>query len=173
MASKDERSQNTETSQPEPSVRHKRLERIMAESLLAETNALRSRERLPPLVVKQALNDVAYMHSSNMCTAGELKHESDKYPVGWRTFWERMERIGCRSGGENLAYRTYTGKPTDWSRKVLTGWLNSPQHRKNLLDPTYRYTGIGVFLCRNGVAFATQVFSSQGTFAQAFVDQLE
>ncbi|MGB9618715.1 MAG: CAP domain-containing protein [Desulfomonilaceae bacterium] len=145
--------------QAQPQEKLDRPEQILAERLLRETNKARSKEGLGPLTASHGLDVIARTHSRNMCAAGELKHESDKYPAGWRTFAERMKRMGYSSGAENLAYRTYSGRPEDWARSVVTGWLNSPPHRKNLLDPTFRYVGIGVFVCRNGVAFATQVFS--------------
>jgi len=143
-----------------------RPEQSLAQRLLMETNRARSKEGLAPLTTSHGLEVIARTHSRNMCEAGELKHESEKYPVGWRTFAERMKRMGYLSGAENLAYRTYSGRPEDWARSVVAGWLDSPQHRKNLLDPTHRYVGIGVFVCRNGVAFATQVFSPGGVSAK-------
>lgn len=161
VPAKDKKPHVADTSQTESATRQKRLEGIIVERLLVETNTARLRQGLEPLAPKKKLSEIAMIHSRNMCTAGELRHESDKYPPGWRTFVDRMRRIGWASGAENLAFRTYAGNPTDWARTVVTGWLNSPQHRKNLLDPTFRYVGIGVFLCKNGVAFATQVFSSQ------------
>ncbi len=163
---KSDRTANSETKVNVPS---KRLERIMVERLLLETNRARSKAGLAPMTAIRALNDLATIHSRNMCLAGELKHESDKYPPGWRTFDERMKRIGFSSGAENLAYRSYSGNPMEWADKVVAGWLHSPEHRKNILDPNYKYVGIGVFLCNNGVAFATQVFSSQGVLTGASV----
>ncbi len=136
-----------------------RPEEALAQRLLMETNRARSKQGLGPLTASKNLEFIAKIHSRNMCAAGELKHESEKYPAGWRTFADRMKRIGYSSGAENLAYRTYSGQPEGWARGVVAGWLNSSPHRKNLLDPTHRYVGIGVFICRNGVAFATQIFS--------------
>jgi uncharacterized protein YkwD len=39
--------------------------------------------------------------------------------------------------------------------------MNSPVHKKNILDPRFRYIGIGVRACRDNVAYATQVFSPE------------
>lgn len=159
LRSRDIKAEPTELSQIGRLRKPTHLDYMMAEGLLKETNRVRSANGLAPVIASDSLSDIARTHSRNMCLAGELKHESDKYPHGWQTFGERMKRAGCSAGAENLAYRTYAGNPMDWARNVITGWLNSPQHRTNLLQPTYRYVGIGVFMCRNGVAFATQVFS--------------
>jgi uncharacterized protein YkwD len=45
---------------------------------------------------------------------------------------------GCYSVGENLAWIT----PGATARQVLQMWLASPAHRANLLNPSFRDTGI-------------------------------
>jgi uncharacterized protein YkwD len=43
--------------------------------------------------------------------------------------------------GENIAWGTlWLGTP----RAIVAGWMASPEHRANILDPRYRDTGIGV-----------------------------
>ncbi len=38
--------------------------------------------------------------------------------------------------------------------------MNSPPHKKSILEPTHRYLGVGVAPCQNRIAYVTQVFSS-------------
>ena len=55
-----------------------------------------------------------------------------------------------------------------WAKEVVKGWMNSPPHRRNILNPRYRYLGVGFLGCPNRLGYATQVFSSQaGTIGQA------
>jgi uncharacterized protein YkwD len=43
----------------------------------------------------------------------------------------------------------------DWA---IQGWLDSPAHRRNLLDPDWRQEGIGVARAENGRLYVTQNF---------------
>jgi uncharacterized protein YkwD len=79
-----------------------------------------------------------------------------------------MNLIGVRSGGENIAYRTIARDPMVWAKDVVNGWMNSPPHKKNIVEPRFSFIGVGVRLCKNNIAYVTQVFSSeQGRAPQA------
>jgi uncharacterized protein YkwD len=134
----------------------------MESSILSLTNRERKNHGFAPLELSLALTHVARKHSRNMCRTSALLHESEKFPAGWRTFEERMRHVRVRSGAENIAYRTWTGDERKWAEHVVTGWINSSQHRKNILRPDYKFLGVGVFLCDRGIAFATQIFSTEG-----------
>ena len=47
--------------------------------------------------------------------------------------------------------------PEQFAREAVEGWMESPGHRKNILNPRYNSSGIGVAMV-GGQAFATQVF---------------
>jgi uncharacterized protein YkwD len=53
---------------------------------------------------------------------------------------ERTRRVGyaAHSVGENLA----KGQTT--VAEVMEGWIESPVHRRNILDPFFRETGFGI-----------------------------
>lgn len=56
------------------------------------------------------------------------------------TPWTRMEQAGyAEPAAENIAlgYRT--------PRAVVEGWMHSSSHRENILDCTYKATGIGYY----------------------------
>ena len=131
----------------------------MEEEILRLTNVERRREGLKPLASSAALHGLAVRHSKDMCQTKTLEHESEVFPKGRRRFPERLASIGLREGGENIAYRTVSKKPKVWAREVVDGWMKSPRHRKNMLNPKFRFLGVGVMPCRNDLAYATQVFS--------------
>ncbi len=60
-----------------------------------------------------------------------------------------MSRAGYLRGGrrailgENLAWGS-SGNATP--RSIVRGWMTSPGHRANVLQPTFRHVGIGVVL---------------------------
>ncbi|MBI2101317.1 hypothetical protein HYT53_01790 [Candidatus Woesearchaeota archaeon] len=48
--------------------------------------------------------------------------------------------------------------PDEISESAVTGWMNSPGHRKNILTNTYDKEGIGVAVASNGAVYITQDF---------------
>ena len=63
-------------------------------------------------------------------------------PVTGTTPMDRFAASGFKGliFGENLA----AGVPTP--AEVVTGWMNSPDHRDNILDPEFTHLGVGVRL---------------------------
>jgi uncharacterized protein YkwD len=132
---------------------------ILERSILRYTNNERSKHGLVQLGPSSPLNFVARKHSQNMASARILKHESNLFPPGWRKFSERLKIIGVLSGGENIAYHTFLNDLDQWSRLIVEGWMQSPAHKKNILNPDYRYLGVGISHSSDRIAFATQLFS--------------
>jgi uncharacterized protein YkwD len=131
----------------------------LEEHLIRYTNSERVQQGLLPLELSRALTYVARRHSENMCRTRTFEHESDAFPQGWEDFLSRLKAVGLMAGGENIAYQTITRDPQRWAREMVHGWMNSPRHRKNILHPQFRYTGVGIQLCENRLGYATQVFS--------------
>lgn len=95
-------------------------------------------------------------HSRTMAGAGRIFHG------------DNPERIHCSCAGENVAMMP-TGKVRGVRHRISSerdvalalhrGWMNSPGHRRNMLDPKFRQVGIGVHR-RGNRYYATQLFSS-------------
>ena len=129
-------------------------------SILRFTNEERVRNGLRPLKASRALGYIAKKQSINMCDRQLLAHESDAFPEGWRRLVQRLKIANVRSGSENLALRTVESDLEDWARQVVKGWMKSTPHKKNILEPSHKYIGVGIVPCENKIAYATQVFSS-------------
>jgi uncharacterized protein YkwD len=141
------------------------------ESILLLTNNERNTRGLPVFHSSSALAYLSKRQSENMCAARSLEHESDVFPNGWKKFTQRLKIAGLTSGAENIAYRTLREKPEKWAKEVVNGWMKSPQHRKNILDPRWRYLGVGVRMCSNRIAYAAQVFSSDPGRVQRYSER--
>jgi uncharacterized protein YkwD len=108
--------------------------------VVADINALRASHHLPTLQLSPALTDAARAHSQEMETDGYFAHSSDNGTA----FWKRIQRFystarwGYWSVGENLLWSS----PDVDAQGALTMWLNSPEHKKNMLDPHWREIGI-------------------------------
>ncbi len=139
--------------------REKATTELVEGKILRFTNEERAQRGLARLRPSRALEFMAKTHSNNMCRTRSLEHESRKFPKGWRTFGGRLKRVGLGSGAENIGYRGLHGSSDRWAEQMVKGWMNSPSHRKNILDPRFRYLGVGIRPCANKLGYATQVFS--------------
>jgi len=118
-----------------------------------EVNRLRVAHGLSALAFNEGLLRVARDYSRRMA---EEKFFSHNDPNG-NTVRERVSdaHIRWRVLGENLAYSNGYINPVAVS---LTGWLDSPGHRRNLLDQMWQQTAIGVWISANGTVYFTQIF---------------
>lgn len=103
--------------------------------MLRLVNQERTLAGLQPLVADDRLRAVARAHSEEMFRLGYFAHDS---PVSGSPF-DRLRRAGISyvAAGENLAYA-----PT--VEAAHRGLMNSPEHRRNILDLQFRRVGIGV-----------------------------
>jgi uncharacterized protein YkwD len=106
-----------------------------------------------PLKLSPALGTAALAHSRDMAARGYFDHAG----ADGSTPASRVTRTGYawHTVGENLA----AGVPTP--EEAMEGWLQSPAHCQNLMDP--RFTDMGVAFSVNpknpSVIFWTQVFA--------------
>jgi uncharacterized protein YkwD len=105
----------------------------MARAVDCLINQQRLRFGLPPMQVATALNHSAQAWTDHMVASGNFSHGSDS------AFSKRLLTAGFNWGeaGENIA----TGFLTP--RDAVAGWMASPDHCQNILDPDYREMGTG------------------------------
>ena len=132
----------------------------MEASILRFTNEERVRSGLKALKSSDALIHISKKQSNHMCDSQVLAHEDDAFPNGWRKLIQRLKLISVRSGAENIALRTVESNREAWAREIVTGWMKSAPHKRNILEPTHRYIGVGVVQCARRIAYVTQTFSS-------------
>ncbi|MGA9769503.1 MAG: CAP domain-containing protein [Blastocatellia bacterium] len=123
---------------------------------LNEVNRLRQSRKLVPLTFSEDLLQVARSYSRRMA---EEKFFSHNDPEG-RSVRERVNdaNIKWRMVGENLALSNGYINPVAVS---LHGWMDSPGHRRNILDPDWRHTAIGVWIGSTGTIYFTEIFLTQ------------
>jgi uncharacterized protein YkwD len=122
-------------------------------SLLQAVNQTRAANGLRPLKVDAALTRAARSHSLEMLRGNYFAHGD---------FHGRMVafHVSGPMAGENLAWGngTYAQPST-----IITEWLNSPEHRANLLHAGWTRIGIGItygtFLGNAGAAVVTTDFA--------------
>ena len=98
-------------------------------------NQERVKAGLPPLVLSDKLNKAADSHSENMANQDFFSHTGKDGSQAW----DRAEKFGYKYSrmGENIA----AGQRTP--EQVVSSWMRSPGHRRNILSKDYTEIGIG------------------------------
>jgi uncharacterized protein YkwD len=88
----------------------------------------------PPVVLSGTLGGVALGHASDMAQHDYFEHED----LTGHTPADRVRAVGYREKlvGENIAYGPKTPE------EVVRGWLESPGHCENIMDPRFAEMGI-------------------------------
>lgn len=107
-----------------------------ASSLLASTNQQRLIDKEDQLSLDPLLSRAAQAKADDMVATGYWSHIS---PDG-KTPWTFIAASGYNyeRAGENLAYG-FSG-----ATQTIDGWMNSPEHRANILNAQYQNVGFGV-----------------------------
>lgn len=133
-----------------------------AAALTKAINAHRAKKGLPPLIADSTLAKTAATHSTDMALRGFFGH----YNPDGQGPKERVMALSPDSKsivGENVI--TVQGQsfavmsPELLAEALVSRWIASPPHRKNIEDKTYRRSGIGI--ARKGEQiWATEVFAA-------------
>ena len=148
------------------------------------TNHERKNRGIKPLREYEELSSIARAHSKDMCSRGFFSHQNpDGDDPTQRARKAEFSGLSNNAGGkprsglsENIARvgryssirqstrnEKVVGRKIRWqseamlARQIVQGLLDSPEHKKNLLDPTKDYLGVGIHFFREHV-FVTQNF---------------
>ncbi len=103
--------------------------------LLADTNAQRSANGITSLSLNSKLNAAAQAKADDMATRNYWSHNTPEGNPPW--IFDNAQGYAYLKLGENLA----TGFTTE--QAAINGWMASPPHRENLLDPDFSEVGFG------------------------------
>ncbi|CAN1721496.1 CAP domain-containing protein [Hyphomicrobium sp. 1Nfss2.1] len=115
-----------------------------AETAIIElTNAFRATQKLAPVRQNPTLAAAARAYAKKLIAFQGLSHTADGTTPAQRvtsagySYCELSENLASI-----LARRSLT--TDEYARRTVTGWENSPGHRKNMLLPHVTETGVGV-----------------------------
>lgn len=109
--------------------------RADAQAVLALINAERTKAGVPPVALSSAATGVAQAFACENGARHDISHEgTDGSSLG-----ERLKRGGIRPSvmAENVAFGMTS------PQEVMTAWMNSPGHRRNILRPEVKEIGVG------------------------------
>ena len=109
---------------------------ISVQALLDETNAERAKAGQQPLELNQKLSAAANLKAEDMFAGQYWAHTSPSGTEPWQ--WLHQSEYAYSVAGENLAKSFHT------SRSVTSAWMNSPEHRKNMLDSRFEDVGFAI-----------------------------
>jgi hypothetical protein len=109
-------------------------------------NSARTAVGVAPLSIQGDLLRISRVWSQTMATAGHIFHNTsivNLVPSNWQTV------------GENVGM----GPTCD---SIAQAFMNSPEHKKNILDPAFTTVGVGVVDSADGIVWVTEDFMGTG-----------
>lgn len=122
-----------------------------ATEVLNLVNAERAKNGLAALKLDTGLSEVAKKHSEDMAKNNYFSHTS----LSGLSPFDRIKNAGIsyKTAGENIAAGQKTPK------QVVSGWMNSEGHRKNILNASFTKMGLGYATSNSGYkTYWTQLF---------------
>ncbi len=118
----------------------------LARAIVTESNRARKRHGVGTVKGSRRLHAAARARARKQAGQGFMAHR----------FWERAIRAVGLSTADGAAENLSEGFASGQS--IVGAYLNSAGHRRNLLDGSYRWIGVGVARDRNGKVWTCQLF---------------
>jgi uncharacterized protein YkwD len=126
----------------------------VATDIVRYTNEHRARNGLPAFVSSPRLMQAAQLHAQQMAQYQRMDHaiSGAQYP----TLQSRLEAVSYpyRNAAENVGWNSQS------AQSAVTGWMNSPGHRANILDPALSEIGAAMVRSAKGEPYWIQVFGT-------------
>lgn len=126
--------------------------------ILRATNLHRKRHGAPALAENRRLATAADRFAAVLAQTGDLSHSA-----GGQTMTDRVRRSGYPYArlAENLGWlQRRQASDADIAHTFVRMWMESPGHRKNLLNPRLNEIGIGAARVGRNY-YAVQIFGSR------------
>lgn len=122
----------------------------LARALFERSNELRRSKQLDALRWNEQMARSAQAHAEAMADARRMSHD------GFRERADDLRRRGVVSRAtENVAYGMGLQDP---AQTTVSNWSKSTVHRRNLLEPGDRLTGVGCALTADGYFYFVQLY---------------
>lgn len=140
----------------------------VAEKIVARSNAFRKEQGLAELKVNSKLRQTAQDFANYMADSNRYGHTADGRRPSQRA---KDHSYNYCIVSENIAYHFFTkGLATQaLVDRAVTGWKESPGHRRNMLKPHVTEIGVAVSQSeKTGVYYAVQMFGRPRSAALDF-----
>jgi uncharacterized protein YkwD len=108
--------------------------------VLQQLNKIRVQHKLVPLKLSARLTAASAQHSGEMGADGYFEHASHDGTAFWKRIgrWYGQDGFHYWSVGENLLWSSPDVDPA----AAMQLWMNSPEHRANILNARWREIGV-------------------------------
>jgi hypothetical protein len=132
--------------------------------VFSQTNRLRQARDRAPLRRDSTLARIACWHNQDMLANNYMGHrDADGRTPGDRMAREHRRLIGSAGEnvyeGDNFRHRSGREEADDWAARIMSRWMESPGHRKNILRPEFTHLGACVTHTVT-MSKATQMFAA-------------
>jgi uncharacterized protein YkwD len=129
----------------------------MEQEMFRLHNAERGAGGLAPLRIDAVLTRIARERAQEMAALNYFSHSS---PTG-ATAFNLLSQVGYgyMMAAENIARNNYPAGQT--VATAMTGFMNSPSHRVNIMDVRLTHVGVGVVAGADGMYYYAVVFTGQ------------
>jgi uncharacterized protein YkwD len=108
----------------------------VVETFLESHRSIRCLNGVGDVALDSEMNPHAQFHAERLLAAGAC---ADLFHSPELSSW-----YGSGYWGENAACTDWSGGCWSDATRVMNGWMQSAEHRPNILDPHYRWIGIGI-----------------------------
>ena len=116
-------------------------------------NNIRRKHRMKEFKAFYVLDSIAKGHSMDMAWRGVCDHKD---------FHNEAEYVRRKTGKDLVGQNCFKYPARRYNKqtalKLIKGWMNSPGHRENILNPKFSQIGIGIVI-KKGYVYATQIFA--------------
>jgi uncharacterized protein YkwD len=127
------------------------------QQVLDLTNKERTKLKLPLLKPNPVLFKIARAHSANMAKQEKMEHKLDNKDTFQRTKEGGYKYEVC---GENVGEGKDAPREKHTVEQMINWWMDSPEHRKNIVLDEFTEIGIGAVKGKNGHTYYTQLFAA-------------
>lgn len=121
------------------------------------SNRARKDNGLQPLRMHPNLEALAQAHARDMALRRYFSHDTPDGLLSWDR-WMAIMPPYVNNASENAA----RGQET--AQEVIDQWMSSPGHRRNLLNPDFEWTGVGVYFDPSDPEMPVHVIVEYGAF---------
>ncbi len=124
------------------------------DEIFALVNVERQKDKLNPLIFDNQLAEIARDYSRQMAEENFFDH----FDPNGADVVIRAKRAGLKRWskiGENLFS---VENLRSFDAFAVKNWMESPTHRRNILDADFNTAGVGIFESEDGEIFITEVF---------------
>jgi uncharacterized protein YkwD len=127
------------------------------QKVLDLTNQERARQKLPELKPNPKLFKAARDYSALMAEQEKMGHD-----IGGKKPRQRAEAAGYDGEyiGENVGEGHDTPRDKHTVEQMVTWWMGSPDHRRNILAKEFTEIGLGAVKGKDGKTYYTQLFGA-------------